>query len=91
MQVASTLTIDINGSNWTASGNGSIAAHLFQGNYGAVAVDGISGGTGVFTGFFSAPGPTSDPTFPGGVGLTYGLQDFLGVTSVSGAAAFGNP
>jgi hypothetical protein len=91
MLVDSTLTIDINGSNWTASGNGSIAGHLFQGNYGAVAVDGIGGGTGVFTGFFSAPGPTSDPSFPGGVGLTYSLQDMLGVTSISGAAAFGNP
>jgi hypothetical protein len=91
MRVDSTLTIDINGSNWTASGSGGFAAHLFQGNYGAVAVDGISGGTGVFTGFFSAPGPTSDPTFPGGVGLTYSLQDMLGVTSISGAAAFGNP
>ncbi len=91
MRVDSTLTIDINGSSWTASGNGSIAAHLFQGNYGAVAVDGVSGGTGVFSGFFSAPGPTSDPSFPGGVGLTYSLQDMFGIISVSGAAAFGNP
>ncbi len=97
MLVNSTLSIDINGSNWTAIGNGSIGAqsllpaHQFQGAYETVSIDGIGGGTGVFSGFFSAPGPTSDPTFPGGVGLTYSLQDMLGVTSISGAAAFGNP
>ena len=92
MRVISSLSIDINGSNWTADGNGVIGASaLFQGSYGTVSVDGIGGGNGVFSGFFSDPGPTSDPTFPGGVGLTYSLQDMLGVTSVSGAAAFGNP
>jgi hypothetical protein len=91
MRVDSTLTIDINGSTWTATGNGNIATHLFQGNYGTVSIDGVGGGTGVFSGFFSSPGPTSDPSFPGGVGLTYSLQDMLGITSVSGAAAFGNP
>ena len=91
MLVDSTLTIDINGSNWMATGDGKITGHLFLGNYGAVAIDGVSGGTGVFTGFFSTPGATSDPTFPGGVGLTYSLQDMSGATTVSGAAAFGNP
>jgi len=91
MLVDSTLTIDINGSTWTATGSGSMAAHLFQGNYGTVAIDGVGGGSGVFSGFFSAPGPTSDPSFPGGVGLTYSLQDMLGITSISGAATFGNP
>ncbi len=97
MQVDNTLTIDINGSNWTAVGSGSIGgqslipAHQFQGNYETVSIDGIAGGAGVFSGFFSTPGPSSDPTFPGGVGLTYSLQDMLGITSISGAAAFGNP
>ena len=48
-------------------------------------------GTGVFSGFFSEPGPTSDPTFPGGVGMTYSLSDTQSGTAVSGALAFGNP
>ncbi len=97
MLIDSSLTIAINGSTWTASGQGNIGAaaqlpaHLFQGIYGAVAVDGIGGGTGSFSGFFSQPGPTSDPAFPGGAGLTYSLQDQAGTTTVSGAAAFGNP
>ena len=97
MRVDSSLVIDIAGSTWTASGQGSIGAaaqlpaHLFQGFYNAVAVDGIGGGTGAFSGFFSTPGPTSDPSFPGGVGMTYSLQDQGGTTTVSGAAAFGNP
>ncbi|MEL7184863.1 MAG: FecR domain-containing protein [Pseudomonadota bacterium] len=95
--VDSTLAIDINGMMWTASGSGNLGAaiqlpaHLFAGNYSDVTVDGIGGGNGVFSGFFSEPGNTSDPAFPGGVGLTYSLQDAQGTTTVSGAAAFGNP
>jgi hypothetical protein len=97
MRVDSTLLIDINGATWTAAGQGNIGAaaqlpaHLFNGVYGAVTVDGVTGGTGVFSGFFSEPGPSSDPSYPGGVGLTYSLQDMGGTTTVSGAAAFGNP
>ncbi len=97
MRVDSSLLIDINGSTWTATGQGGIGpaaqlpAHLFQGNYGEVAIDGITIGTGIFSGFFSEPGPTSDPTFPGGVGLTYSLENGRTGTAVSGAAAFGNP
>ncbi len=102
MLVDSTLLININGFSWSASGNGSIGAgaqlpaHLFQGLYGTVTItDGagaVSSGRGVFSGFFSEPGPTSDPSYPGGVGLTYSLQDLGGTNvSVSGAAAFGNP
>lgn len=97
MSVDSTLVIAINGGDWMATGTGNIGAaaqlpaHLFQGNYGAVIANGGSGGSGVFSGFFSAPGASSDPTFPGGVGLTYSLQDMTGTTSVSGAAVFGNP
>jgi hypothetical protein len=96
MIVDSTLAIDINGITWSAAGSGNIGAraqlpaHLFQGNY-AVIVGGSSSGTGVFSGFFSQPGPSSDPSYPGGVGLSYSLQDMGGTTTVSGAAAFGNP
>jgi hypothetical protein len=98
MRVDSTLDLNINGSAWSAAGQGNIgaagqlpAAHLFQGSFGSVAIDGIGGGTGVFSGFFSEPGPSSDPAYPGGVGMTYSLQDMGGSTSVSGAAVFGNP
>lgn len=97
MVVNSTLDIDIAGSNWVASGQGTIgqqvglADHLFQGFYNNVSVNGIGGGSGQFSGFFSSPGATSDPTFPGGVGLTFGLQDAQGASTVSGSAVFGNP
>lgn len=97
MLVNSTLLVDINGASWTAIGNGNIGtaaqlpAHLFQGVYDNVAVGGSAGGNGVFSGFFTEPGPTSDPAFPGGAGLTYSLQDITGSTAVSGAAVFGNP
>jgi hypothetical protein len=97
-RVTSTLNIDIAGSNWQATGNGAIGraadpqlpAHLFGGNYSVIS-DGVAGGAGVFSGFFSDPGPSSNPTFPGGAGLTYSLQDARGTSTVSGAAAFGNP
>ena len=42
-------------------------------------------------GFFSDPGATSDPAFPGAAGMTYSLQDGGGTTEVSGALVFGNP
>jgi hypothetical protein len=96
MTVDSTLVIDINAQTWTAAGTGNIGAaallpaSLFSGNY-LVTVGGATGGSGVFSGFFSGPGATSDPTFPGSAGLTYSLQDQAGTTSVSGAAVFGNP
>jgi hypothetical protein len=96
MRVDTTLAIDIAGSSWSAAGQGNIGAaallpaHLFDGVYNVV-VDGVTGGTGTFTGLFSEPGPSSNPSLPGGVGLSYSLQDAQGVTTVSGAAAFGNP
>lgn len=95
--VNSTLSIDINGASWNAMGSGTIgaqlglAAHLFRGFYNEVDVDGIAGGSGEFSGFFSDPGPTSDPAFPGGAGLSYSLTDAQGASTVSGTAAFGNP
>ena len=101
MLVTSTLLININGFTWTADGNGTIGAraglpaHLFQGLYGNVTITDAVGnqfmGDGQFSGFFSEPGPTSDPSFPGGVGLTYSLQDQGSSIQVSGAAAFGDP
>jgi hypothetical protein len=100
MLVDSTLAIDINGALWSAAGQGSLGAaaqlpaHLFQGIYNNVTITdptGTSIGTGAFSGFFSEPGPASDPSFPGGAGLTFSLQDQGGTTTVSGSAAFGNP
>lgn len=97
LRVDSTLVIDIGGVAWSAAGTGNIGAavglpaHLFLGNYANVVIGGVAGGSGNFSGFFSAPGDTSDPGFPGGVGLTYSLRDGQGTTSVSGAAAFGSP
>ena len=97
LTVDSTLVIDIGGATWSATGNGDMGqeigmpAHLFEGFYGNVSIDGIGGGLGQFNGFFSEEGTTSDPAIPGSVGLTYSLQDGQGTTTVSGAAAFGNP
>ena len=98
MTVDSTLDITINQVNWLATGFGSIGAqsdpvlpaHQFSGNY-SVVVGGATGGSGQFAGFFSAPGQTSDPSFPGSAGLTYSLTDANSTTTVSGAAIFGNP
>lgn len=99
MSVSSFLEILISGSTWQASGTGGIGPladpagppHLFNGTYNGIIIDGITtNGFGAFSGFFSQPGATSDPTFPGGVGLTYSINDGS-TTTVSGAAAFGNP
>jgi len=96
--VDSTLIIDIAGSNWSANGTGrigtaaSLPAHLFSGSYIVDITGAVTGiGNGVFTGFFSEPGTTSDPAYPGGAGLTYSLQDGQGTVTVSGAAVFGDP
>jgi hypothetical protein len=98
-RVDSTLVIDINSSSWTATGQGTMgfsgnqptAPHLFNGFYNSLIIDGITGGGGQFSGFFSEPGQSSDPAFPGGAGLTYSLQDGSDTTQVSGALVFGNP
>ena len=96
MLVTSTLTLNINLSAWVASGTGDIgtsaqstlANHLFSGFYNVVPIDGVVGGNGNFSGFFSGPGPaTADPMFPGGAGLTFFLQDPITGTQVSGAVA----
>ena len=83
MMVFNTLNLDIGGSNWIASGSGNIGvgaglpAHQFSGFYNNVTVDGFSTDFGYFGGFFSEPGNTPDPNFPGGAGLTYTLFDDL--------------
>ncbi len=97
--VDSTLVIDINSASWIATGQGTIGfdgnqplpAHLFSGFYNSVVIGGVTGGSGTFSGFFSDPGTTSDPALPGGVGMTYSLQDGSDTTQVSGALVFGNP
>ena len=97
LSVDSSLQIDINGSNWLASGIGNLGtaaglpAHMFQGLYGSVIVDGVRGGAGVFSGFFSDPGAMPNPLFPAGAGLTFSLEDLQGLSIVSGAVVFGNP
>jgi hypothetical protein len=97
--VDSTLVIDINSANWIATGQGTIGfdgnqplpAHLFSGFYNSVIINGVTGGGGTFSGFFSDPGTTSDPAFPGAAGMTYSLQDGSDTTQVSGALVFGSP
>ncbi|MCH9026177.1 MAG: FecR domain-containing protein [Proteobacteria bacterium] len=96
MQVFNTLNLNIGQSIWVASGSGDIGAraglpaHQFSGFYNNVTVDGFSTDFGFFSGFFSDPGNTSDPSLPGGVGLTYTLFDDLSQW-VSGALVFGDP
>ncbi len=97
--VNSTLVIDINAATWIATGQGTIglignqpvAPYLFGGIYNSVIINGVTGGSGTFSGFFSDPGTSSDPAFPGAVGMTYSLQDGSDTTQVSGALVFGNP
>lgn len=97
--VTSTIVLDINATNWIATGQGSIGfsgnqpvpAHQFNGTYNSVIIGGTTGGSGVFSGFFSETGPSSDPAFPGSAGMTYSIQDGSDTTQVSGALVFGNP
>ncbi|MDZ7770409.1 MAG: hypothetical protein U5K38_15810 [Woeseiaceae bacterium] len=73
------MSLTLGQSQWEARGSGVLGplidparpAHLFEGAYDTVTVDGAGGGNGLFSGFFSSEGDTSDPTFPGGAGLTY--------------------
>lgn len=88
-QVSTTLSLDINGVNWLASGTGPITAGTvrFGGTFNGVLIDGRVPGSGEFSGFFSA-GPTT-PDQLSGVGLSYQLRDSLQqLGTVSGVAAF---
>ena len=95
--VASTLNLTIAGNTWTASGSGPIGAqaglpaHQFGGIYNTVQIDPIQGtGTGTFGGFFSGPA-TGAGGAPAGAGITFNLNDSLGLLQVNGAAAFVAP
>ncbi|HEU4624216.1 MAG TPA: hypothetical protein VFS52_05600 [Steroidobacteraceae bacterium] len=88
-QVATTLSLDIDGLNWFASGSGDIAAGTvrFDGTFGNVLIDGRVHGSGELEGFFSAGPMTPDQL--NGVGLAYQLRDDSGeLGTVSGVAAF---
>ena len=88
-QVSTTLSLDVNGYNWFASGTGSIAAGTvrFGGNFSAVRVDGRVPGSGSFSGFFSAGATTPDQL--NGAGLSYVLTDSLQqLGTVSGVMGF---
>ncbi len=95
--VTTTLDVTVAGNNWIASGLGPIGAqaglpaHQFEGVYNSVQINPIQGtGTGSFSGFFSGPatGPGGAPT---GAGLSFNLNDDLGLIQVNGVAAFVAP
>lgn len=88
-QVSTTLSLDINGLNWLASGSGPITAGTvrFGGTFNTVLVDGRVSGAGNFNGFFSAGATTPDQL--NGAGLGYQLTDSLNqLGTISGVAAF---
>lgn len=84
--VSSSLSLSVNQQNWQAEGQGSLGSalgsgtpeHLFGGSYSSVQVNGVEGGQGQFSGFFTDQA--------GAAGLSYALQN--GGESVHGAAAF---
>jgi hypothetical protein len=95
--VSTSLDLTINNQNWVASGVGAIGgqsglpAHQFAGVYDQGIINPIQGSLrGEFAGFFSAAGAKT-PGVPGGVGLTYSLQDGQGLTTVDGAIVFQGP
>ena len=81
--VASDLSLGINNQVWNASGTATLNLPTFNGVYNSVIIDGLSGGTGTFGGFFSG---FSDLT-PLGAALNYNLNNGSG-TTVTGAAVF---
>ena len=93
--VTSSVSLTINGTNWTADGSGVIGgqaglpAHEFQGNYQNVLIGGQNAGFGGFAGFFTASGGTQAGV-PGGVGLSFHLDDDVGL-EVNGVLAFHGP
>ncbi len=95
--VATTLDVTVAGNNWIASGLGPIGAqaglpaHQFEGVYDGVQINPIQGtGTGSFSGFFSGPA-TGPGGAPAGAGLSFNLNDDLGLLQVNGVAAFVAP
>jgi hypothetical protein len=95
--VASTLDVTVAGNNWIASGFGVIGAqaglpaHQFEGLYDTIQINPVQGtGTGTFSGFFSGPA-TGAGGAPAGAGLSFNLNDNLGLIQVNGVAAFVAP
>ncbi|MBT8135673.1 MAG: FecR family protein [Gammaproteobacteria bacterium] len=86
LTVESSLQLGINGSNWSASGGGTIVNELFNGTYN-VLIDNQLPGSGSFSGFFNSPAANG---LPNGAGMTYGLSGPAG-TTVNGAVVFGAP
>ncbi len=84
--VSSSLSLSVDNQNWQAQGQGSLGSalgygtpdHHFGGSYSAVQVDGVRGGQGQFSGFFTDQANAA--------GLSYALEN--GTDSVHGAAAF---
>lgn len=87
--VSNSLSLSINNQLWTASGSANFSRvegfPAFAGGYSSVSANGQAG-TGGFAGFFTGP---PGGGIPSGAGLGYSLNS--GSTTVSGAAAFGNP
>lgn len=95
--VDSTLDLTIAGQNWVmTAGRGSIGAqagvlpHQFGGGYTGFIDNPQFPAFGSYTGFFSQPGSTVAGV-PGGVGLSYVLNDAQGLASVTGTAVFRGP
>jgi hypothetical protein len=95
--VATSVDLTVNNLNWVASGVGVMGAqaglprHQFAGSFNQGIINPIQGAVnGTFAGFFTAPGAT-DPTVPGGAGLTYSLRDGQGLNVVDGAVVFKGP
>lgn len=92
--VSSELRLSMQGNLWVANGTGSIggnAPNHFNGVYGSVTNSASTGnGSGNFTGLFAPVSDTTNP-IPQGAGLTYSLQDDVGLSNISGAAVFGSP
>jgi hypothetical protein len=95
--VTSSVDVTINNQNWVASGTGVIGAqlglanHQFAGSYNGIINPIQSPIRGSFAGFFSAAGAQT-PGIPGGVGLTYTLEESQGFgQKVDGAIVFQGP
>jgi hypothetical protein len=86
--LSATVTLDIAGANWWATGVGALAtgSNQFAGTFNDVRIDGVTGNGGTWSGFLTetqSGGPTS-----AGAGLAYTLIDTVGVRgSVQGVVA----
>ncbi len=87
--VAGALTLNIDGRDWFASGNGTFAAgsNLFGGAFNTVQIGAIVDGTGSLSGLLVEPGFGSATS--AGAGMSYNLTDSLGQLGVvSGVLVF---